>query len=195
MREYIEIIRRSKLESIILKFIIILFCLFTVILNSKTYMTIFKTDGVVNSYDGLIQKINKNEKFITLDLTNAKLQKYSMISDDNDKLNIYSVPFDDNDFLVVLKDNTALTNSVTLQILNYDFNMKDIKEKLEYNNIYKFSDKKYFSNVNYLISEKIIKIKFYFTVILLFLMIVFLPVDIYLYINPKKTFKYKKMVK
>lgn len=195
MKEIIEIIRREKLESIILKFIIMLFCLFTIILNSETYMAVFKSINKINSYEELEKAVDENEKFITLDLTDAKLMKYSIVSSENDRVNIYSISFDNKNLLIALKDNTALTDNVTGELLEYDSNMKDIKEKLEYNSNNKYEMTKYFSNVSYVKNENMIKIKFYFILLVLLLMIITLPFNIYLYVYPKKTKKYEKLKK
>lgn len=195
MKEIIEIIRREKLESIILKFIIMLFCLFTIILNSETYMAVFKSINKINSYEELQKALDGNEKFITLDLTDAKLMKYSIVSSENDRVNIYSISFDNKNLLIALKDNTALTDNVTGELLEYDSNMKDIKEKLEYNSNNKYEMTKYFSNVSYVKNENMIKIKFYFILLVLLLMIITLPFNIYLYVYPKKTKKYEKLKK
>lgn len=195
MKEIIEIIRREKLESIILKFIIMLFCLFTIILNSETYMAVFKSINKINSHEELQKAVDENEKFITLDLTDAKLMKYSIVSSENDRVNIYSISFDNKNLLIALKDNTALTDNVTGELLEYDSNMKDIKEKLEYNSNNKYEMTKYFSNVSYVKNENMIKIKFYFILLVLLLMIITLPFNIYLYVYPKKTKKYEKLKK
>ena len=158
-------------------------------------MAVFKSINKINSYEELEKAVDENEKFITLDLTDAKLMKYSIVSSENDRVNIYSISFDNKNLLIALKDNTALTDNVTGELLEYDSNMKDIKEKLEYNSNNKYEMTKYFSNVSYVKNENMIKIKFYFILLVLLLMIITLPFNIYLYVYPKKTKKYEKLKK
>ena len=195
MKEYIEISRRGKMENIVLKFVIILFCLLTTILNSKLYMCIFKGTNIINDRNSLLVLSNSNERFVTLDLTNAKLMKYQIISNEDDKINIYSLNIEGEDILVVLTENTALTNKVTLRQLDFDSNMKDIKEKLEYNTNNKYFSNKYYSNINYMTDKKVISFKFYITIILLLLCGLTMPIDIYFYLKPEKTRCFKKLVR
>lgn len=195
MKEYIEISRRGKMENIVLKFVIILFCLLTTILNSKLYMSIFKGTNIINDRNSLLVLSNSKERFVTLDLTNAKLMKYQIISNEDDKINIYSLNIEGEDILVALTENTALTNKVTLRQLDFDSNMKDIKEKLEYNTNNKYFSNKYYSNINYMTDKKVISFKFYITIILLLLCGLTMPVDIYFYLKPEKTRCFKKLVR
>lgn len=195
MKEYIEISRRGKMENIVLKFVIILFCLLTTILNSKLYMCIFKETNIINDRNSLLVLSNSNERFVTLDLTNAKLMKYQIISNEDDKINIYSLNIEGEDILVALTENTALTNKVTLRQLDFDSNMKDIKEKLEYNTNNKYFSNKYYSNINYMTDKKVISFKFYITIILLLLCGLTMPIDIYFYLKPEKTRCFKKLVR
>lgn len=195
MKKSIEIIKRGKLENIILKLIIIVFCIFTIILNSNAYNSIFKGGTIINTYKDLETAIMKNNKFITLDLTNAKLMKYSIISDDkSENINIYSLYLDDRQLLISLKDNTALTNKVTGELLKYNIDMSDVKKQLEESSDDKFIEDRYFSNINYTSNEKVIKIEFYSIAVLLFIIIVTLTFDVILYFNPKKTYKYRKNI-
>lgn len=195
MKEFIEISRRGKIENIVLKFVIILFCLITTILNSNLYMSMFKGTNVINNKNSLLSLSKSRERFVTLDLTNAKLMEYSILSNDNDKINIYSLKIDDENILIALTENTALTDKVTLRILDYDQNMEEIKEKLEYNSNDKYFKEKYFSNIDYLIDKKVIEVKFYSTIILLLLCGLTIPIDIYFYIKPEKTRCFKKLVR
>ena len=195
MKEYIEISRRGKMENIVLKLVIILFFLLTTILNSKLYMSIFKGTNIINDRNSLLVLSNSNERFVTLDLTNAKLMKYQIISNEDDKINIYSLNIEGEDILVALTENTALTNKVTLRQLDFDSNMKDIKEKLEYNTNNKYFSNKYYSNINYMTDKKVISFKFYLTIILLLLCGLTMPIDIYFYLKPEKTRCFKKLVR
>ena len=195
MKEYIEISRRGKMENIVLKFVIILICLLTTMLNSKLYMSIFKGTNIINDRNSLLVLSNSKERFVTLDLTNAKLMKYQIISNEDDKINIYSLNIEGEDILVALTENTALTNKVTLRQLDFDSNMKDIKEKLEYNTNNKYFSNKYYSNINYMTDKKVISFKFYITIILLLLCGLTMPIDIYFYLKPEKTRCFKKLVR
>ena len=158
-------------------------------------MCIFKGTNIINDRNSLLVLSNSNERFVTLDLTNAKLMKYQIISNEDDKINIYSLNIEGEDILVALTENTALTNKVTLRQLDFDSNMKDIKEKLEYNTNNKYFSNKYYSNINYMTDKKVISFKFYITIILLLLCGLTMPIDIYFYLKPEKTRCFKKLVR
>ena len=164
-------------------------------LNSKLYMSIFKGTNIINDRNSLLVLSNSKERFVTFDLTNAKLMKYQIISNKDDKINIYSLNIEGEDILVALTENTALTNKVTLRQLDFDSNMKDIKEKLEYNTNNKYFSIKYYSNINYMTDKKVISFKFYITIILLLLCGLTMPIDIYFYLKPEKTRCFKKLVR
>lgn len=183
MSEYIEIIKYRKLENIILKIIIIVFCFLTIIINLNEYKSLFKNNTNIEN------SINENYRFVTLDLTPSKLISYSIIDNNENKVNFYTLELNDKILLIALKENTVITNKVEGELKDYDKYVNVIKNK--YNENGKLIEEKYFSNVSYNTNKKIVEIKFYFTIILLIIIILTLPFDIFIYINPKKSKKFK----
>lgn len=191
-----NLVKKSKAENIILKLILIIICVVTLIINSTDYKRIFLDNSPVTNYEELKPFIDDNEKFITLDLSNAKETRFSF--QNNDKENaakIYDINYGQNNLLVVVKPNTALTNKVKGELLTDNENIKVIKQKLKEDDNSKNYDIKYFSNMDYTEEEKLIKTKFYVTTILIILLFFGIIIDFVKFINPSKTRLYKKYMK
>lgn len=191
-----NLVKKSKAENIILKLILIIICVVTLIINSTDYKRIFLDNSPVTNYEELKPFIDDNEKFITLDLSNAKETRFSF-QDNNkeDAAKIYDINYGQNNLLVVVKPNTALTNKVKGELLTDNENIKVIKQKLKEDDNSKNYDIKYFSNMDYTEEEKLIKTKFYVTTILIILLFLGIIVDFIKFMNPSKTRLYKKYMK
>ena len=108
-----NLVKKSKAENIILKLILIIICVVTLIINSTDYKRIFLDNSPVTNYEELKPFIDDNEKFITLDLSNAKETRFSFQNNNKeDAAKIYDINYGQNNLLVVVKPNTALTNKV-----------------------------------------------------------------------------------
>ncbi len=190
------LVKKSKAENIILKLILIIICVVTLIINSTDYKRIFLDNSPVTNYEELKPFIDDNEKFITLDLSNAKETRFSFQNNNKeDAAKIYDINYGQNNLLVVVKPNTALTNKVKGELLTDNENIKVIKQKLKEDNNSKNYDIKYFSNIDYTEEEKLIKTKFYVTTILIILLFLGIIVDFIKFMNPSKTRLYKKYMK
>lgn len=190
------LVKKSKAENIILKLILIIICVVTLIINSTDYKRIFLDNSPVTNYEELKPFIDDNEKFITLDLSNAKETRFSFQNNNKeDAAKIYDINYGQNNLLVVVKPNTALTNKVKGELLTDNENIKVIKQKLKEDNNSKNYDIKYFSNMDYTEEEKLIKTKFYVTTILIILLFLGIIVDFIKFMNPSKTRLYKKYMK
>lgn len=191
MRDMIEIIKRSKRESIILSLIIILFCALNLILNMDFYKKLL-TDNydIVTDSQSLSKVIEKNEKFIYADLSNANLEHYSINNNDN-TANIYTLKLDDNNILVLLKENTIITNKTPVEIIYDNYTTLDIKKKFENTEYLKVS----FTNIDYKTDLLIEKIKLYLIIGLLILSGLSIIINFSGLLNPKKTLAFKSYVK
>ncbi len=191
-----NLVKKSKAENIILKLILIIICVVTLIINSTDYKRIFLDNSPVTNYEELKPFIDDNEKFITLDLSNAKETRFSFQNNNKeDAAKIYDINYGQNNLLVVVKPNTALTNKVKGELLTDNENIKVIKQKLKEDDNSKNYDIKYFSNMDYTEEEKLIKTKFYVTTILIILLFLGIIVDFIKFMNPSKTRLYKKYMK
>lgn len=191
-----NLVKKSKAENIILKLILIIICVVILIINSTDYKRIFLDNSPVTNYEELKPFIDDNEKFITLDLSNAKETRFSFQNNNKeDAAKIYDINYGQNNLLVVVKPNTALTNKVKGELLTDNENIKVIKQKLKEDDNSKNYDIKYFSNMDYTEEEKLIKTKFYVTTILIILLFLGIIVDFIKFMNPSKTRLYKKYMK
>lgn len=191
-----NLVKKSKAENIILKLILIIICVVTLIINSTDYKRIFLDNSPITNYEELKPFIDDNEKFITLDLSNAKETRFSFQNNNKeDAAKIYDINYGQNNLLVVVKPNTALTNKVKGELLTDNENIKVIKQKLKEDDNSKNYDIKYFSNMDYTEEEKLIKTKFYVTTILIILLFLGIIVDFIKFMNPSKTRLYKKYMK
>lgn len=193
----IEIIKRKKIESLILNIIIIVVVISTIILKSDSYKQIFTEENLIIDKETLNNTIKEDKRFVTLDLTNAELTRFSIKDDLSNKVlvNTYKISYDNQAIIVFLKENTAITNKIKGELIT------PINEELEIYNQLKQEQKNInffdicFSNVYYRTEETIIKFKLLFSISIIILSVVFSILDIFYYINPKKTRKYKKYIK
>lgn len=193
----IEIIKRKKTESLMLNIIVIIVVLATIILNSDNYKQIFIEENLITSEETLNSAIKEDKRFIALDLTDAQLTRFSIKNNTSNEIlaNTYKVSYNDKTLIVFLSENTALTDKIKGEFIT------TANEKLEIQNALKQELKNEnvmdicFSNVDYMIEEKIIKFKFIFSISIITLLVIFSIFDIYYFIKPKKTRKYKKYIK
>lgn len=193
----IEIIKRKKIECLILNIIIIVVIISTIILNSDNYKQIFMEENLITSEETLNSAIKEDKRFVTLDLTDAQLTRFSIKNNTTNEIlvNTYKVSYNNKTLIVFLSENTALTDKIKGEFIT------TVNEKLEIQNKLKQELKNEnvidicFSNVDYMIEEKIIKFKFMFSICIITLLVVFSIFDIYYFIKPKKTRKYKKYIK
>ena len=191
MRDMLEIIKRAKRESIVLSLIIILFCLVNLILSMDFYKKLLIDDyTVVTDAKSLSNAIEKNERYIYIDLSNANLEHYSISNEDN-TANIYTLKYDDNYILVLLKENTIITNKTPVEIINDNYTTLDIKKKFEKVDYLKIS----LSNIEYKKDLFIEKVKLYLIICLLILSGISIIINFYGLLNPKKTISFKSYVK
>lgn len=189
----IEIIKNKKMESLILNVLIIIILSITIIINSDDYKQIFLMDKVITNEEMMNDAIDNDKRFVTLDLTNAKLMRLS-IENEKSKINTYKVTYDNYDVIIFLSENTALTNKVKGKLIKPVNEELEIKETLKNESERKIIDI-CFSNVDYIIDEIYIKSKLMVSIILITLLFVFSILDIIYFISPKRTRKYKKHIK
>ena len=187
----INIIKEKK-KSLILSTLMIILCIISLIFFSEDYLKILNNEYfIVSDSKSLNEAIKNNERYVSVDLSGAKLEVYSLENISKRKINLYTLDFDNKKVMIFLRDNTIITNKVYLNIESFDQNKKNIKELL--------NDSAYYdiilSNENFVLNRNIKLIKMYTLYILIILSIIKVIFDIYYINNPKKTIAYKKYMK
>lgn len=153
--------RSKKLQSIILNFILVILCIINVVVNNELYKQV-----LTNNYNEIktIDDFNSNISFKNINLKDAKLEHY-LIQNKKEKINIYTSNLDDVNILVLLRENTILTDKTPVEIVDDNDIIKDVKEKLKDKNYYT----KVLSNINYNSNRKIQLYKIYVILGLIFI--------------------------
>ena len=185
-------IRRKK-ENIVLNVIIIIICLISLIFFGNDFEKVLNNDYfIINSKESLEEAIKNKERYVMMDLQNSNLEMYSLKGvKTKEQLNLYTVTYDDKKLMIFLRNNTALTSKVYLNIEALDGQKISIEKLLDNGEYYN----KILSNENFTLNRNIDLIKMYVFVSLIILSIILIIFDIIYYKNPKKTIKYKKYMK
>ena len=187
----IKVIKKKK-ESLILSVVMIILCIISLIFFSSDYLKVLNNEYVnINNSKSLEDAIKNNERYVSADLREAKLEVYSLENKKGKRLNLYTLDFDNKKVLIFLRDNTIITNKVYLNIESLDGNKKSIKDLLNNSDYYDAI----LSNENFTLNRDIDLTKMYVIYILIILSIVTIILDIYYINNPKKTNTYKKYMK
>lgn len=170
----------KKIGDIILKSVILVLLVISLFVNSD-YKEI-KDYSLIN--DSKSYELNKDKRYVSIDLSNAIETRFMIEKDNNYKT--YIVSYNDFSLLVVLQPNSVLTSSVKLmkeKDSNESLDIKTSYSKENNNIIYKNG---YYTNVNLSKNEKIVNIKQYVTYIFVGLLIIFIIYDIILYFKNKQ---------
>ena len=193
----IDVIRKNKMQSLMLNIIIIFVVFVTIIINLDDYKQILEENNVITNKESLDNVVKENKKFVTLDLTNAKLTRFSIKNNSSNKVevNTYKVSYGNDTLIIFLRENTAITDKVKGKLIspsNEELEIKDkLKEELPDENIIDTC----FSNVDYLIEELIIKLKLIVSIIFIILLFILSLFDIFYFIKPRKTRRYRNYIK
>lgn len=193
----IEIIKRKKIESLILNIIIIFILVCSIVLNLDDYKQIFIEENLITNDETLNNAIHNNKRFVTLDSTDAQLTRFSIKNNETNEIeiNTYKIKYEDQTLIIFLKENTAITDEIKGEIITPKYIkseiQKQLKQEFRNENIIDMC----FSNVDYMAEEKIIRTKFIGSIALIVFLIGLSIIDAYYFINPKKTRKYKKYIK
>lgn len=188
-----ELIIRRKKENIALNVIIIIICLISLIFFCNDFEKVLYNDYfVINSKESLEEAIKNKERYVMMDLQNSNLEMYSLKNiKTNEQLNLYTVTYDNKKVMIFLRNNTALTSKVYLNIEALDGKKISIEKLLDNGEYYN----KILSNENFTLNRNIDLMKIYVFVLLIILSIILIIFDIIYYKNPKNTIKYKKYMK
>ena len=187
----IKVIKKKK-ESLMLSIVMIILCIISLIFFSSDYLKVLNNEYVnINNSKSLEDAIKNNERYVSADLREAKLEVYSLENKKGKRLNLYTLDFDNKKVLIFLRDNTIITNKVYLNIESLDGNKKSSKDLLNNSDYYDAI----LSNENFTLNRDIDLTKMYVIYILIILSIVTIILDIYYINNPKKTNTYKKYMK
>ncbi len=190
----VSLVKKEKVENVILKLVLIVICLTTLVLNLNEYRQIFLDNTLVNSEVKLDNAINTDTKYIKLNVDNAKETRFALENNGKEEAKIYEIKYDTKSFLLVLNENTILTGNINGELLADNTNIKTIKEKLSSEEDNKYYDR-YFSNMDYSKERETIKIKFYITCLIVVILIVSIVFDFIKFFHPKKTRTYKRIYK
>ena len=186
-----ELVKRNKKENLVLSLIIIIVCVLSLMLNFNNYFRTLSNEYYeVTNLENLNTAIKNKERFISVDLRDAKLEMYSLKEEKKTEhhADIYTLSLDEMNILVLIKPNTMITDKVPLEILNDDNDSYQIKNKLKDNDYYAHV----LSNVDYNFNRKFELIKFYITIGLLVVSLISIVVSFNGVLNPSKTYAYKK---
>lgn len=190
MNDVIDIIRYNEKGKLLLNFILIIFCIFNIVINNNTYKSVlsnkYKKVDTINQ----LNKSYKNTSFISLDLSKAKKEDYQ-IKSKNKKADIYTLNLNNQNVLVLIQENTIVTDSTNVEFINNSLTVQDIKSKFEDNNYYKLV----LSNIDLNNDIKINLYKFYILIALIIISICLSFINIIHIIKPKSTSTYKKYIK
>lgn len=189
------LVKEEKLENLILKIFLIIMCIVTVIMNSEEYKEVFLERDAIDSYSKMDSAIKNNEKYIVLNARKADETRFSLENKKSStEAKIYEINYNEKSLIVMLKNNTALTNRIKGELLKNDSNIESIKEKLTEENNLEYFDY-YFSDLDYLDEETLVKKKFYISISIITLLFLSMLHDVYKFFNPRKTFLYRSYVK
>ncbi|MBQ9024229.1 MAG: hypothetical protein IJ105_03290 [Bacilli bacterium] len=169
--------KRRIIQNLLLSVLLIIIIFFNIIVNIDKYKLVLSNDYmIINS----INDMNTSDKYVYVDLKDASLEHYSM---NNEKLNIniYTYELDNNNVLVLLKENTIITDKTPFEIIDDNKMTIDIKEKLKDNNYYS----KVLSNVDYTLDRKIDLYKIYILFIVILISIISILINFIKLINKK----------
>lgn len=190
-----ELVKEEKLENLILKLFLIVMCLVTIIVNSEEYKEVFLERESINTYAKMNRAIKNKEKYIVINARKADETRFSLENKKNSvEAKIYEINYGEKSIIVMLKNNTALTNRIKGELLKNDSNINSIKDVLTEENKTEYFDY-YFSDLDYLDESLIVKKKFYISVSIIALLFLSMLHDAYKYFNPRKTFLYRSYVK
>lgn len=189
-------IKRKNLENLILNVIIIVISIVTIILMSDNYKQIFISENNINSIDKF-NKISKDKTYVSMDLTNATLTRFSLENKKTEKVdvNTYVVEYDNEIIVLFLKPNTALTNKVKGKLFVPIEEELEVLEELKVENKNKNVKEISFTNVNYTSYESFYRYFFLVLILLVLFSAIFSVFDIIYYIHPDKSHSYKKYLK
>ena len=181
------LVKVKKQENIILSFILIFVCIINIVLNYNVYYKVITNNYLqINSFTELEKAVKNKERFISVDLRESQLEKYSL-NDKKNTIDIYTLTIDNKNILVLLDTNTMITDKVNLEIIDSIDITDTIKDKLN-----KDYYDKILSNTNYILNRNIELIKLYVVVLIFIISLINIIVNIIGLINPTKTHLYKK---
>ena len=115
MYDVSELVKRNKIQNLVLSFFILVFCLINIILNVDNYRSVITGEyKTITSIKELKEAKDRKDLFIFIDMKKAKLENYSLKSDI--KINTYTINLNKNNIIVLLKEDTLLTSKVPVQI-------------------------------------------------------------------------------
>ena len=187
MNDIKGLVKVKKQENIILSFILIFVCIINIVLNYNVYYKVITNNYLqINSFTELKNAVRNKERFVSVDLRESQLEKYSLNNKKN-TIDIYTLTIDNKNILVLLDTNTMITDKVNLEIIDSIAITDTIKDKLN-----KDYYDKILSNTNYILNRNIELIKLYVVVLIFIISLINIIVNIIGLINPTKTHLYKK---
>lgn len=165
---------KNNFKNILFYIFIIVIISISIVINNDYRVinnrAVISTNSSFNKY--------KDYKFVTLNLSNAKETRFSI--SDNDKLSstIYLVNYKNKDILIELSSSTIITNRVNVMYNKDNENILLLKEDLNKETEEKLNFKSgYYTNINLKENEDIIKVKYYISLGIICLCLLFVIVN------------------
>ena len=163
--------KRKIIINFLFKIVIILILLVSICLNND-YKDIHNR-LIINNKETLDKY--KDNKFVTLDLSNANVTRLNVLKDD--EYNTYILTLDDVDVLVELTKGTVVTGELNVMKMSDTTAELDVKATFNGENKTNFM-KGYYTNKNLMSNEKTINIIIYITFGFIGFLFILIIVDI-----------------
>lgn len=159
----------------ILFYLLIIIAVYVLILSNKD-MKFVINKGKSNS-----------SKYVTFNLKNAKETRFSLSDKGKEKSIIYYLENKKDIYLIELLPSTVLTDKVDLMVMEDIPETKELKIDLKKDNKFtkKFKDG-YYTNYNLNKNISVLKYKLYFSILIIFLCILFVIIDLIKFLKKSK---------
>lgn len=186
-----ELIKKRKMDNIVLDIVIFMVVIMTIIISYNDFKELFIDDNVINDISSY--NTYKNNKYISIDLSDAKITRLSIenIATKEKEINIYKLTYDNDTLLVFLNNNTILTNKVNGKLITPSGTEEEAKKLLNKELTTNVLDK-VFSNVNYQKEKDMVKLRIEMCLVIMIFCIFSFIFNMIGYLNPEKTRTYRK---
>lgn len=176
-------VRKNKIVSMILGFVVITLCIVNIVSNKNNYFSVlYNEQKQINT----LSDINNENRYYSINLKKSKQENYN-IKYGESSINLYKINIDNKDVLVLLKENTIITDKVLLQEEKNEDILSLIYGKFK-NKYYE----KVLSNIDYESNKKEELTKLYIIIIVALISLLFTVINLFGVLNPKKTLMYKR---
>ena len=178
-------VKRQKIKNLISNIVLIIFCVVNFCINyNDYYMVLTKDYKMINT----INDVDTKTKYFYINMQGATKSNY-VLENSSFVSEIYTLTIDNKKVLVALKQNTILTDKISVEIIKDKTMLYQLNDKFDSNN-YAY----YFSNIDLSKNVKVQLYKAYVLLGVMFISLIFGIINIIGIINPKNTYMYKKLI-